>query len=691
MIKRCWFVLFVWVFVGLAGAHASNQTRQIDSLRQLLKAASDTERVHTYLELFKTTYQSDYEQAQHYGERALLLADSMGYQRMATGARMNLGTLNTLKGKYTLAAQYYEDALQTFLEDDDQIAVGMCLGNLGTLYQELSQWRKSEQYLQQAMAISIELNDSIGIGILSTGLGSVYQRLGKPDSSISYFEQSLQYFLDLDMPGEQATSLANMGKAFRGYKRFEEAERCMKDALSIHQQLGSKRSIALDHQYLGALRGDQRRWQESLDYYNIALQLYHELGSNLGEAKTLLGIAQIHSKSGNPQEALRINKQALSMLKEHPNKDARCSALIGTGIDFTALEQPDSASSYLLEAIALALEANIPKMEREAIKHLIPLYRKQGHSNKIKQYQKRFNQLNDSLVKTEDLSSFEKLQAIYHANRAQLLEEKALAQRQQLELEQNRNSRQKLVILMLSLVLVLLAVVFVLVRLRRKSIIRKKKLKEREDGLRAMINADHQIREKVSRDLHDGLGQLLTGLKLRMHGLEQLTPENDPSIKHELTNMNQLVGNALEEVRTMSYLMLPPLLSERGLVPALESMLSLGIDPAQISYEFHHSGMEERLPEQVEINLYRICQELVANTLKHAKASSINIQLLRSKEQILLSVEDDGDGFDPQLAISKGAGLRNIKNRVEMMQGKLVVEQTLPHGQITKIRIQCAA
>ena len=113
--------------------------------------------------------------------------------------------------------------------------------------------------------------------------------------------------------------------------------------------------------------------------------------------------------------------------------------------------------------------------------------------------------------------------------------------------------------------------------------------------------------------------------------------------------------------------MMPRALSEAGLVPAVEALLEKTVGHSGINYNFESYGLEDRYPEQVEVGVYRILQEVVGNVLKHAKANFFSVQLFRAKNQLVLVVEDNGIGMR-KAPKGSGLGLTNIRTRAHSIQ-----------------------
>jgi len=676
-------ILTVFLFFLAPSAYCQPNQQRIDSLTNLLPEVSDSAKVKLYLLLFKDIMYSDYEVATHYGEKALEIATKIDDKLQIAGSMMNVAVINQKKGNYEKAIEYYERGLEAFIVLNDSLGMAMCLGNAGGLYLRQAQCIPARDYFIRARQISEDINDSNGIAISTAGLGGTYRQLGQLDSAILYYTESAKLFLELEMPGDRATIVANMGLAFRSYGRHDQAMTCFQEALATHEQLDMKEAVARDNGHIGVSHLKQEQWEAALPFFEKSNEVYRAIGNKQGEARSLNGMAGVWKGKGQFFKAIDYYKRALRIKRQLPNLESLAETHEHLGETYREFGQLDSALFHLGEAMTIATGNGYITNQRTIAKKMAQTYQQSGDNAEAYAYERIYSRLTDSIFRDSDVAAMEVLRADFNASKVQLLEKETLAQQQRLEIEAGIGNRQKMLILILTLLICLLGMGMLWFKVRSAALLRKKILTEREKGLRALIEAEHQVREKVSRDLHDGLGQTLTSLRLRMHGVA----ERAITDREELVELDQLAGGAMEEVRTIAWLMVPPLLKERGLVSALDEMLAKSVDSDKLSYEFDHFGCETGIPELVEVSLYRTCQELVSNTIKHAQATSMHVQLIRNKQQLVLSVEDNGIGFDYADSVDIGLGLRNMKNRIEVLGGKLVVESISPHGQITKVRI----
>jgi signal transduction histidine kinase len=202
----------------------------------------------------------------------------------------------------------------------------------------------------------------------------------------------------------------------------------------------------------------------------------------------------------------------------------------------------------------------------------------------------------------------------------------------------------------------------------------------------SLMKGQEQERSRLAKDLHDGVGGLLSGMKLSlstMSGNQFLSEENARAVDNIIGQLD----NSINELRRVSHNMMPEALIKYGLKEALENYCERIDHSGQLSVRLQTYGLERRMEQDTEIVLYRIIQELLTNVIKHAEAKEVLIQLVREADKISLTVEDDGKGFDIHGALEKkGAGLQNIQARAGYLDGILDI-RTSP-GEGTSVTIE---
>ena len=195
-----------------------------------------------------------------------------------------------------------------------------------------------------------------------------------------------------------------------------------------------------------------------------------------------------------------------------------------------------------------------------------------------------------------------------------------------------------------------------------------KRLRLNKEKIQAEIDTLEKERRRIASDLHDELGSLLSAVKLQINSLDT----NDPEDQQIIQTSSYHIDTIITKVREISNNLMPNTLLRKGLRRAIEEYVDHVQKASQLQIKFVCTE-ELRLQQSQEINIYRIIQEIIHNTLKHAKASYLIIQLTIEGNSLLLMTADDGTGFDffARAKDNPGLGLRNLQSRVEVMGGEL--------------------
>jgi len=232
-------------------------------------------------------------------------------------------------------------------------------------------------------------------------------------------------------------------------------------------------------------------------------------------------------------------------------------------------------------------------------------------------------------------------------------------------------------------ILAILGGVFFTTNQRNKRKAQELITQEKEHGLQAMILAQEEERSKIARELHDGVVQQIGSIILKSRSLFK----NKNIIKDiESKEVLESLENSNQDLRNISHQMMPRALKELGIIPALNDLLEGSLSYSNIKYLLEHFNIKERLPEKIEVTIYRIVQELINNIIKHSKASEVNVQLFNSNNTVILIVEDNGIGFSNKEP-KKGIGLLNISSRLDLVKGDVNFEPSPKSGTLVTIKI----
>lgn len=222
--------------------------------------------------------------------------------------------------------------------------------------------------------------------------------------------------------------------------------------------------------------------------------------------------------------------------------------------------------------------------------------------------------------------------------------------------------------LLLSIALVVFFVIY------QRRIFAQERLREEKDKahqkelLTAAVEVQETERRRIASDLHDDIGSLLSATRLYLRQLDpEAKKERTVEIKDQaLTILDEMIQNT----RRITHDLMPPALEKFGFQAAAEDMCERITRSGGISVNFR-SEIEKRLETRQEVVLYRVLQELINNTLKHAEAKNILVTIERQQDTFNFTYKDDGKGFDTALVKSQGLGLRNIESRISLIGGRL--------------------
>jgi signal transduction histidine kinase len=200
-----------------------------------------------------------------------------------------------------------------------------------------------------------------------------------------------------------------------------------------------------------------------------------------------------------------------------------------------------------------------------------------------------------------------------------------------------------------------------------------------------LVTAEEQERKRLSRDLHDGIGQTLTAVSLALDGAARSEPRLRQS---QLRRARKLTANALLEVRSTAERVRPPRLEERGLESALREMA--GSCGATVSLQLDHDAAASLTPV-VTLEVFRIAQEALANAVRHADSSEIQLNLAPTADGLLLEIRDDGRGFDPSRVGPHRLGLAGIRERAATIGASLRISSSAGGGTSVSLLVPMAA
>lgn len=403
-----------------------------------------------------------------------------------------------------------------------------------------------------------------------------------------------------------------------------------------------------------------------------------ELGDRKNAEPALIYALKTMDQVKVPQKERFITLRLLATLYEETNRKNDAEKLYLDLIEKSIAEKDSLSTSYLYTFYAGLLNSrNETYKAIELVNKALPILRNQ---NEKKALIAALEMKKGFLVEAHDLQEMVKVDSeiiviqrdIFTTDlNKEISETEVKYKTAEISYQKNiselqAKKKQQIYIIIFFSILALCLLVFYFLYQRKNAI--QKAIVQKERTI-SIITGEEKERSRIASELHDGVGQMISAAKMNLSALENDINFHNQAQKDRYNNIIQLVDDSCIEVRNISHNMAPYAISQSGLANAIRGFIQK-INPNFLNINLHTEGLEEAVDSHVEIVVYRIIQECVNNVIKHAAATNLDIALLRDKEGISATIEDNGKGFDSKKPLNfEGIGLQNIRNRIEYLNG----------------------
>lgn len=525
----------------------------------------------------------------------------------------------------------------------------------GDYYNIKENYGKSTENFLNALKIEERLNNLDRIALLNDRLGIIYSKLEKFHKALGYYEKAQKIYLEL------------------------------KDSLYIAMLYSHIGTLHSSREYCETRTVPQKRvdYNTAISYYEKSVAILKKIDAQTELLRDYLNLASVYNKFQMPEKALGYSLKAMDYyIKEKDSSNISQTNYV-LGMTYRRLKQYDKSVNCFKACIEFETRRKTTEGIQFVYEQLAQTYEDAGDFRNSLYNYKTYMTIRDSIYNNEKSKQIFELETKYQTEK----KEKEILS---LTVEKQRKQRS-VYILIGVLIIIALGAIFFISRARARAIIaeqnnriQEQKIKEMEKerqliAAHAVLHGEETERSRLARDLHDGLGGLLSGLKLSLNNIKGNIFLTEDSVD-QFNKALGILDVSMKELRRVAHNMMPEALSKFGLKEALQDFCS-GIGNSKTEVKLRFYGEESRIDQKIEISLYRIVQELINNALKHANATEIVVLIVQEPYRIHLTVQDNGRGFDVEmLKSSKGAGLPNIRSRVESLNGVLDVYSKPDNG-----------
>ncbi len=619
------------------------------SIQELLNAKPDTNKVKSLSDLCWDYRFKSADSALIFGDYALKLAIEINYPKGIAQAYNDMAIIFIDKANFRRATELLEESLKIREKLNDLSGIASIYNKLGIIDQKQGRLKEALEHQISALKIYQQLNQNKWIGYTLNNIAIIHQNLGNLDKALEYHKKALEYRIQLkDILGE-TTSYGNMANLYARLKDTLSAVNYYEKALDLSRNLKNDELISANLSNISNIYMGRKDYAKALNLFTESLQIRERLGDSKGISSTLSRIGTVYSETGRYREAAKALHQSLKIAREISVVEEELSALLGLAKLKALTHQTDSSFILMRQYIALKDSVYDTRLKQQILD-----VQTQYETDKLEQ----------------DLNLVKKDKEVT-----------------EIKLQQRKTEIWLLIFVIISIIG---AGIFLFYRhqQRQKAAINAERISEQETRMNAVFQAQEEERRRIAKELHDGIGQTISAIKMNYQSLSGKAVEKE--LAPDFEKIGKMLENAGAEVRSISHQMLPKELEQFGLVPAVEGMLSLNLENAPLKYQFEHSGFTERIGNQIELAMFRILQELISNVIKHSKANLLTVQLVKLKSHVVLNVTDNGIGFDVECQEKNGIGLLNIASRIDAIKGHLHYESEPGKGTSVTIRTPIA-
>lgn len=630
----------------------SQELMNRDSLLRLLPVAKeDTDKVQLLINLGQQYETQEPERAKYYYRSAGELSRKLGYKPGEIRYRMNYTYVLNQLGLFDSALAMNLESVRMARELGDNFMLAKTLFNTGSSYRLKEDYTQAIPYYEEGKRLFEPYRNEAVNAQAYDILQNLYTGMKQYRRSLEYGRLAVKGSRAIGNLPQLGTAYNNMGLNYSFLGIYDSARYCFEQSLQIAKQIGDLNMECTQYLNLGDLYISEGDYIALKPLMERALKIAREISLRESEAIALKGLSFHYFQTENFGQAQRYADTAMMLANRYDFRDQRAKLYVH--FSNLAFARHDLKSGEAYARLSTALEDSI--LNETIQKTTLDLEKKYETEKK----ESRISQLEaDKKLQTLTIRQKTTLNWILLAGAAVLLLVYLLLY---------RNYRQKQEL-----------------QARRISELQQEKLLMATE---AVLKGEEQERTRLAKDLHDGLGGMLSGIKYSfqiMKGNMVMTPDNQQAFERSM----DMLDSSIKEMRRVAHNMMPEALVKFGLDTALKDFCKDINQSGALRVVYQSLGMDSvQIGQSTAIAVYRIVQELLNNTMKHAGAAVAIVQLSRTETGINITVEDDGKGFDPViLKQAKGIGWTNLQSRVEYLNGKMDVRTSPGNG--TSVNIE---
>ncbi len=661
LFNRRLFFLFLFTLIRMAYPLKVLSENNIDSLKLVVEntKSTDTNYINACLDLAWEYMYTFADSAEIFAQKAVDASGKIRNDLYLTNSYNTLGVTCIVRADYARALSVLNQALKIAegllkRSPHNEIYIKRVVVtsvNMANVKYWQSKYSEAIEYYLQALDLAEKIGYVSAQANCLSNINAAYKDLGNYDKAFEYGYKSLTLAEKTDNSFWLSQSLNNLGAIFFSVQNYDSAKYYFEASMRIFEKDNDEFSLIESYGNMGSVFRDMNNVDSALSYFDKALQLSRKLNYPEGLTNTHYMIGQLYDSVGEYDQAVSHYKKSLASAER-------------------------TGSSKFLMTVNQALAG---------------LYEKTGNYKKAYDHFKTSRKYYDTIFSEEHDKSITELETKYQT-REKEERIKLLTEQNALEKAEAKNRQIIFISVIVILILLLIAIMMAYRSYKHRQIAEKSLMRQHSEKqvLNAVIKTEFEERTRFAEELHDAMGALLSTLKLYVNELGDKN-NNEHEQKEMLKQANALLDEAVDNARTISHNIMPASIRENGLIYSLRSFIDKINSSGKITINFSTDGLRERYEWLLELALYRMLTEMINNTLKHASASIVEIDLMEKNNSLVISYVDNGKGFDYDSMINSGEGglgLKNILNRIRLIGGKHDIKSKKGEGFSATIEVE---
>jgi len=684
------YLLFMWATIFLAGAllfsiPGFGQDNNSELFQQITGMEDNIEKVDELINLSVIYRKTSLDTSIICCDLAIKISQSIEYTKGEAEANYKKSFFYSKKDQYISAIEYAKIALEKASSLKDSTIIAKANYLLGNLTRIQSDNKPSYKFYLEALKIYYHIKDTHGLKAVYNGLGNYFSKIGIYNSAAIYYDKSLQLAEAKGDTENQGKILSNLGSIYFKLKKYSLSKKYLEISLEIAKMYPENGELANVLSRLGNIELNIENFANARSYYsqvdsicraNDDIRNIHNCNINFGN---------LYMKQGEYQKSLEKFEGALAYFREQDIAEGVIAAWQGIAELNNLMADIQTSIIYYDSCLQLAKKTNDLARLEQIYSSLYLIYQNGGRSTEALNYYIEYNSVKDSIYNLNALIVNYELDLLYEKEKKDL-------QIASLKIDQQKKTRQRNAFLGIGLSLIFIATLllfFFRYRARKNQVISEQRILQLQEekklmAARFLVEGQENERKRIASAIHDSLGVLLSTSKMHITAIKDDNAENRVLID----KATKFLDEANTEMRKISHNMMPGALSKLGLCEALEDLFETLDETEGIDARMEVLGPKERLPENQEIMIYRVVQEMVNNSLKHSRAERIDLTLVIHPDELDLSYSDNGKGFDVEEVMAKKTmGIQSIRSRVKFLDGIIKIDSAPGKGVVYRISV----